>query len=108
MMCKNNLLLIISNKNLCTKQVREQLKVKIKLSIALETFFYTKRSFFPSDRSPRRPPGAEQGYLILAAVAVAVGAKNPTARHLMSIPAPPGIGIAPAAAAAGEVAVERL
>jgi len=37
MMCKNNLLLIISNKILCTKQVREQLKVKIKLSIAAET-----------------------------------------------------------------------
>lgn len=55
-----------------------------------------------------RRPGARQGYLILAAGAVAGGAKKPTARHLTSIPAPPGIGIAPAAAAAGEVAVERL
>jgi len=55
-----------------------------------------------------RRPGAKQGYLILAAGAVAGGAKNPTARHLMSIPAPPVIGIAPAFAAGSEVAVERL
>lgn len=46
-------------------------------------------------------------YLILAAGAAGGGVKNPTARHLTSIPAAAaGIGIAPAAD--GEVAVDLL
>jgi hypothetical protein len=71
------------------------------LSLYTETSVFS--FLFPFQRSPRPSP---PGYLILGAGAVDGGAKNPTARHLTSSPAPPGIGIAPTAA--GEVAVERL
>lgn len=65
------------------------------------SFFYKEHLFF-HDLSPENAVKVAS-YLILAAGAAAGGGKNPTARHLTSRPAAPGIGIA-----AGEVVVDRL
>jgi hypothetical protein len=77
-----------------------QLEVKMELSRTKNLSFSLQKNRSSPEINAVKVPS----YLILAAGAAAWGGKNPTARHLTSRPAAPGIGgIAPAAD--GEVAV---